>query len=72
MEEKERLRIVLKHLIEHNEGHAEDYKRWVGLARTSGMEEVAGLIAQAGEHVEKASSALGKALGLIGQPPSCK
>ena len=48
MEDKERLRIVLKHLIEHNEGHAEDYKRWVELAGSSGTEEAARLISEAG------------------------
>ena len=65
MEEKERLRIVLKHLIEHNEGHAEDYKRWVELAVASGMDEAARLIKAAGDHVEKAGAALQKALGLV-------
>jgi len=44
MEDKERLTVVLRHLIEHNEGHGEDYKRWVDLARTSGMGRVATLI----------------------------
>ena len=65
MEDKERLRIVLKHLIEHNEGHAEDYKRWVELAGSSGTEEAARLIAEAGDHVERAGAALKKALELI-------
>ena len=40
MEDTERLRIVLKHLIEHNEGHAEDYKRWIDLANNAGMNAV--------------------------------
>jgi hypothetical protein len=65
MEDKERLRIVLKHLIEHNEGHAEDYKRWVELAAASGLDEAARLITEAGDHVEKASAALKKALDVI-------
>jgi hypothetical protein len=66
MEEKERLRIVLKHLIEHNEGHTEDYKRWVDLARNSEMEKAAKLIEEASDHVEKAGKALKKALDLLG------
>ena len=66
MEDKERLRVVLKHLIEHNEGHTEDYKRWIDLAKNAGMESVAGLIQEANDHVEKASGALSKALDLIG------
>ena len=66
MEEKERLRIVLKHLIEHNEGHTEDYKRWVELARSSDMEKAAKYLEEAGKHVEKAGEALKKALDLLG------
>jgi DNA-binding ferritin-like protein len=65
MEDNERLRIVLKHLIEHNEGHAEDYKRWIDLAKNAGMDTVAGLIREANDHAEKASGALKKALDLI-------
>ena len=47
MEDKERLKIVLKHLIEHNEGHKEDYKRWIELAKTSALDHVAALISNA-------------------------
>ena len=65
MEEKERLNIVLKHLVEHNEGHREDYERWIALANSAGMEEVAGLIKEASGHVEQAGEALRKALGLL-------
>jgi len=65
MEDTERLRVVLKHLIEHNEGHAEDYKRWIDLAKNAGMNTVAVLIREANDHVEKASGALKKALDLI-------
>ena len=66
MEDKERLKIVLKHLIEHNEGHSEDYKRWVDLAQGAGLNDVAALIEEANGHAEKAGSALRKALELIG------
>ncbi|MGD0229061.1 MAG: hypothetical protein ABSC19_01725 [Syntrophorhabdales bacterium] len=66
MEDKERLRIVLKHLIEHNEGHMEDYKRWIDLAKDAGLNEAAGLIEEASDQAERASAALKKALDLIG------
>ncbi len=65
MEDAERLRIVLKHLLEHNEGHVEDYKRWIALAKDNGMEKVAALIEEANGHVEKAGVALKNALDLI-------
>jgi hypothetical protein len=66
VEEKERLTIVLKHLIEHNVGHSEDYRRWIDLARSNGMDEVAGLIEEANGYVGKAGAALEKALTLVG------
>jgi len=65
MEDKERLTIVLKHLIEHNEGHAEDYGRWVELAKGAGMDKVAGLIEEAAAHAERAGVALKAALDLM-------
>ena len=67
MEDKERLTIVLKHLIEHNEGHEEDYKRWVELAKNAGMDNVAALIEDAGNHVQQTSGSLRRALTLIKQ-----
>jgi hypothetical protein len=65
MDDTERLRVVLKHLIEHNEGHVEDYKRWIELARVNGMEQVEALLEEANGHVQKASTALKAALDLI-------
>ena len=69
MEDKERLKIVLKHLIEHNEGHKEDYKRWIELAKTNGLDHVAALISEASTHMDKASDALTKALDHLGGAP---
>jgi hypothetical protein len=65
MEDRERLKIVLRHLIEHNEGHSEDYRRWVEMAETNGLDPVAQLLKEANEHVEKTGAALKKALELI-------
>jgi hypothetical protein len=65
MEDKERLTVVLRHLIEHNEGHGEDYKRWVELARNCGMDNVATLIEEANGLSYQASAALKKALSLM-------
>lgn len=65
MEDMERLTIVLKHLIEHNEGHEEDYRRWIDLAKGSGMEKVAALIEEAAAHAQKSGIALKSALDLM-------
>lgn len=65
MEDRNRLRIVLRHLIEHNEGHLEDHKRWIELARNSGQEEIARLIGEANSCTEKAGGLLKEALLLL-------
>lgn len=65
MEDRERLRIVLRHLIEHNEGHLEDHKRWVELASNCGQEEVARLIEEANSCTDKAGKLLKEALSLL-------
>ncbi len=70
MDDKERLRIVLKHLIEHNEGHAEDYARWIELAKNNRLTRVAELITEAGKQMDKASVALQKALNDLGGAPA--
>ena len=69
MDDIERLRIVLKHLIEHNEGHAEDYERWIELAKNNHLDHVAKLISEANRHMGKASEALKTALDHIGGEP---
>jgi hypothetical protein len=65
MEDKERLVVVLKHLIEHNEGHGEDYKRWIDLAKGAGLERVANKIDEAYTLIHHAGDALKEALLLI-------
>ena len=65
MEDRERLTIVLKHLLEHNEGHEEDYKRWIDLAKNAGMDAIAALLEDANRHAGRASEALKKAIDVI-------
>jgi hypothetical protein len=65
MEDRERLTVVLRHLNEHNEGHGEDYQRWIELAKGAGLDEVASKIEEAHGHLHRASDALKDALLLI-------
>ena len=65
MDDKERLKVVLKHLIEHNHGHSEDHMRWIDLAKSAGMDDVARLLTEANDYAEKAGDAFKKALNLI-------
>ncbi len=66
MDDVKRLRIVLKHLIEHNEGHAQDHARWVELANNNKLPRVAELISEASEQMKKAGDALKAALDQLG------
>ena len=70
MDDIERLTIVLKHLIEHNEGHAEDYARWIELAKNNRLTRVAELIAEANKQMGKASESLKAALDQLGGTPA--
>jgi triacylglycerol esterase/lipase EstA (alpha/beta hydrolase family) len=70
MDDVQRLGIVLRHLIEHNEGHAEDYARWIELAKNNRLTQVAELISEASRQMSKASEALKAALDHLGGPPA--
>ncbi|HVN24691.1 MAG TPA: hypothetical protein VMT71_12025 [Syntrophorhabdales bacterium] len=70
MDDIQRLGIVLRHLIEHNEGHAEDYARWIELARSNHLTRVAELITEANEQMKKGSEALRSALNQLGVMPA--
>jgi len=70
MDDTQRLKIVLVHLIEHNEGHAEDYGRWIELAKNNGLTHVAELIGEANRQMSKASDALKAALDHLGGAPA--
>ncbi len=70
MDDVQRLGIVLRHLIEHNEGHAEDYARWIELAKNNHLTQVAELISEASRQMGKASEALKGALDHLGGPPA--
>jgi len=70
MDDVQRLGIVLRHLIEHNEGHAEDYARWIELAKNNHLTRVAELIAEANKQMGKASETLQAALDQLGGAPA--
>jgi hypothetical protein len=65
IDDRERLMIVLKHLIEHNDGHVEDHKRWVEMAKKNGLDKVAELLEEANGYEEKTGNALRQALVLL-------
>jgi hypothetical protein len=61
MNELEKLRVLIPHWIEHNEEHAQEFRKWAnksGVASSSIL-AAAEQIAQANEHLEAALAELG-------------
>lgn len=65
MDDKERLRIVIMQMLEHNDVHLKEYEKWARFANVNQMGDVSGLLNEAQKQVETAQSALQKALDLI-------
>ncbi len=63
MKEREKLRILLPHWIEHNGEHAEEFRHWA-----AGSGTVEDLILAAADLVEKANERLEEALKELGGP----
>ena len=68
MENKEKLRVLLQHWIDHNEGHAEEFERWRQVADSDGEAGIASDIAEAIKSVGKANESLRAALTKAGGP----
>ena len=58
MDDRERLKIILRRLAEENEYDLEEYDRWIALAEKAGSVEAAGLIRTAKESMEGAGRSL--------------
>ena len=68
MEQKEKLRVLLAHWIEHNKGHGEECSKWAAISREEGMPEVASSIDRAVKAIEETNRLLAKALQEAGGP----
>jgi hypothetical protein len=65
MDERKKLKVVIEHWIEHNEGHAGEYKKWaekaggMGLERTRDeIEEAVGKLSLVNHHLKEALRAI--------------
>jgi hypothetical protein len=65
MNELEKLRVLLPHWIEHNQGHAEECRRW---AAAAGAGDVQSSLNLALEAMELVTQHLDKALAAAGGP----
>ncbi len=61
MEDKEKLRHLLKHWIEHNEEHAVEFREWAVKAKDICSATVSDEILEAANQMEKANEFLDKA-----------
>ena len=62
MNERERLRVLLEHWIEHNQEHGEEFSRWATRARDLGETTVAENISAAVRRLDEANEFLNKAI----------
>lgn len=65
--EREKLRVLLPHWIEHNMEHAQEFRRWAAQAGASGIH-----IKAAASLIEDANQELEDALKLIGGSPTAE
>ncbi len=67
MNDLEKLRVMLPHWIEHNQGHGEEFTKWAEKL-VAGTPEVADLLRSAVSSLQDAQSALEDALVRSGGP----
>ena len=58
MEDKEKLKVVIEHWIEHNKEHAEEFREWAGKAKGFGENATGENITRAAEQLEAANESL--------------
>ena len=62
MDDKEKLPIIIKHWIEHNESHIEESRQWAGKAGEMGLDGIKAWITEAIKAMEQSDSILKEAL----------
>jgi hypothetical protein len=62
VEDRDRLPIIIRHWIEHNKSHLEEYSRWGQKAGEIGCERVKVKITEAMEKLSQSNSRLEEAL----------
>lgn len=69
MENKDKLRVLLKHWIEHNSGHVEEFTKWQKIiTEEQDAATVADALEQAMEQMDRVSDILQAALDDLGGP----
>lgn len=68
MDNVEKLRVMLQHWIEHNNGHVEEFEKWRTTMTEDGQSSLANHIAEAIKTMELVNVDLEKALKEAGGP----
>ena len=64
--ERDKLKILLEHWVEHNNEHREEFAKWADKAKALGEAEVAGLMLKAAQEMGNSSDLLAQALKRLG------
>ncbi len=67
MEDREKLKHLLKHWAEHNDEHVAEFRQWAVKARDLNEEAVSDEIVAAANQLEKANEFLDRASKAIGE-----
>jgi len=68
MDEREKLPIIIKHWIEHNESHIEEYSQWAEKAGELNLKGVKARITEAMEAIIRSNSLFKEALKELEAP----
>jgi hypothetical protein len=69
MESKDKLRVLLKHWIDHNSGHVEEFAKWREIMAEERQDKVAESLRRAMQQMDEVSATLQKTLDEFGGPP---
>ena len=62
MGKRGKIPVLIRHWIQHNESHGQEYRRWADIAREEGLERVETLILEAADRIRSANEKLKEAL----------
>jgi hypothetical protein len=65
MNDREKLKSLLHHWMEHNHEHAEVYSEWARKASALGNEELSGILIQLAQETETLDKLLQKAITVV-------
>jgi len=69
MDSIDKLRVMLKHWIDHNGGHVKEFDKWRDVMAGENQESMVAALATAMEQMDSVSATLQKALDELGGAP---